>query len=170
MPPRDRDGAPADDHPRPGGELAPYALAEGESHLTLGAVLAQRGHARVKKRAGILGRLEEQDVVVFLGDVVAQRAIARRDEMRVRVHQAGEDRAPGIVSSVHRSVVGHADIGLVTKTDDPIALHEQRGMLGGRDAGSIEETGGRDQREANGCLSHAVASLQTAGGETPRPP
>ena len=33
----------------------------------------------MQKRAGVLRRLQEQDVVVFLGDVVAERAVAGRD-------------------------------------------------------------------------------------------
>ena len=36
--------------------------------------------------------LEEQDVVVFLRDVVAERAVARRHQVRVRVHEPGQDR------------------------------------------------------------------------------
>src|SRR5437773_10866881 len=69
----------------------------------------------MQKRAGVLRRLQEQDVVVFLGDVVAERAVAGRDQMRVRVHQAGEDRALRILSPIHRGPVGDANIGLATE-------------------------------------------------------
>jgi len=41
----------------------------------------------VEQRAGVLRRLEQEDVVVLLGDVVAEGPIAGSDQMRVRVDQ-----------------------------------------------------------------------------------
>src|SRR5712691_8820872 len=103
----------------------------------------------MQKRAGVLRRLQEQDVVVFLGDVVAERAVAGRDQMRVRVHQTREDRALRIVSPIHRGPVGDANIGLATKADDAIALDKQSGLLEGWVAPATEEAGGRYQSQAH---------------------
>ena len=89
---RHRDGPPADDHARPRGEPAADALAQREGHPALGAVLAERGDAGVQQGARVLRGLEQQDVVVFLRDVVAEGAVAWRDEVRVGVDEPGQDR------------------------------------------------------------------------------
>jgi hypothetical protein len=88
VPARHGDGPAADHHAGPGGELAADALAEGEGHAPLRAVLAQRRDAGVQEGARVPGGLQEQDVVVLLRDVIAEGAVARRDEVRVGIDES----------------------------------------------------------------------------------
>ena len=112
----------------------------------------------MKERAGILGRLQEQDVVVLLGNVVAEGTVARRHQVRVRVNQAGEDRAASIFSPLHRHAIGDAHIGLAPQGDDAVILHEQGRLFDGHGARPIEEAGGCDQGETGGSIGHGGVS------------
>jgi len=76
------------------GELGADALTGRKRHLPLGPVLQQRRHARRQKRADVLRRLQEEDVV-------AERGVAGRGQTCVGVHEARENRALRVVSPVH---------------------------------------------------------------------
>jgi hypothetical protein len=124
----------------------------------------------VEQGAGILRGLEEQDVVLLLRDIVAERAVARRYQVRMRVDEAGQDRRGPVVSPVHGCAVGSADLGGAAQTDDAVPLDEQCRLVDGRGPGAVEEAARRDQREARGWLGHAVVSLSTDDGARSRQP
>jgi hypothetical protein len=112
----------------------------------------------VKQGAGILRRLQEQDVVVLLRHVVAEGAIAWGDQVRVGAHEAGKDRSLRIISPLDGDAIGHPHIGLATQADDAVALDEHRRLLDGSAAGPIEEARGGDQGEARRDAGHVVSA------------
>jgi hypothetical protein len=104
----------------------------------------------VEQGARVLGGLEQQDVVVFLCDVVAECAVARRHEVRVGVHEAGEDRGCAVVSPVHGRAGGNRNVGGAAQADDAAAFDEHGRLLDGRRPGPVEQASRRDQGEARG--------------------
>ena len=153
---RDRDRPSADDHARARRQPAANTLAQREGHLAFGAVLAQRRHPRVQQRARVLGRLQQQDVVVFLRDVVAQRAVARRDQMRVRVDESRQDRGRAVVPLLHGGAAGGMDVGGAAEAGHAVTVDQQRRLLDGRASAAVEEARRREQRVARRWRGHAV--------------
>src|SRR5215468_5045884 len=137
-------------------EAAPDALAQGEGDLALGPVLPEGGDAGVEQRARVLGRLEEEDVVVLLGDVVAERAVAWGDEVRVGVDQPGQHGCVAVVAAIDGGAVGRAYLGGPAHLHDAPVLHEQGGLGHGRSAAPIEESRRGEEREA-GALGHGLS-------------
>jgi hypothetical protein len=104
----------------------------------------------VEQGARVLGRLEQQDVVVFLCDVVAERAVAWRHEVRVRVHEAGEDRCRAVVSPVHGCAGRNRNVDGAAQADDAASFDEHGRLVDGRRPGSVEQASRRDQGKARG--------------------
>ena len=145
---RHGDGSAADHHAGPGGELAADALAEGEGHTPLCAILAQRGDAGVQEGARVPGGLQEQDVVVLFRDVVAEGAVARGDEVRVGVDESGQDGGGAVVPPLRGGAVGSLDLALAADRGDAVTVDQERGLIDRRDRTAVEQTVGRDQGEA----------------------
>src|SRR5262249_46690454 len=120
---RHRDGPAADHHAGPGSEATPDALAQGEGDLALGPVFPEGGDAGVEQRARVLSRLEEEDVVVLLGHVVAERAITGGDEVRVGVDQTRQHGRLAVVVAIDGGAVGRANLGGPAHLHDAPVLH-----------------------------------------------
>src|SRR5439155_10921335 len=107
-----------------------------------------------RQRARVLGRLQRQDVVVFFRDVVGQRPVAGRDEVRVGVDEPGQDRGGAIIVSVDRGTGRRVDVRGAAEGRDAVTVDEQRRLLDGRGAAAVEQTRGRDQRVAGSGRAH----------------
>ena len=148
VPARHGDGPAADHHAGPGSELAADALAQGEGHAPLRAVLPQRGDAGVQQGARVPGGLQEQDVVVLFRDVIAEGAVTRGDEVRVGVDESGQNGGGAVVPPLHGRAVGRPDLALAADRGDAVTVDQERGVVDGHGRAAVEQTVGRDQGEA----------------------
>ena len=104
----------------------------------------------MEKGPRVLGGLEEQDVVVLLRDVVAERAVAGRDQVGVRVHQTRQDRRVPVVDTGHRRPGWRVDLATPAEGHHAIRF-DQEGRVGqGRGALAIEQARGAEQGELGG--------------------
>jgi hypothetical protein len=143
-PPVIGDGPTADDHPGSGSQLPADAFPERERAPALGAVLPEGRHARVEERPRVSGSLKEEDIVVLLRDVVAQRAVARRDEVGVRVNQPGKEGRVAVVHPLDGGPVRRVDVVPPSQARDTLAVEKQRRVLQGGPLRAVEQTSGAE--------------------------
>ena len=116
----------------------------------LRAAVAQRSHAGLEMDAGVARRLEQQQPVRVLRQVVAGAAVAEAVEVRVGVDQAGEDGRVGVIKRLHRSAVRRPYLLRCPHGADRRPLQEQRRALQGRSAAPVDQARGQDARQAGG--------------------
>jgi hypothetical protein len=102
----------------------------------------------VQERARVPGGLQQQDVVVLFCDVIAEGAVARGDEVRVGVDESREDGGSPVVPPLHGAAFGSSDLALAADRSDAVTVDQKRGVVDGRGRAAVEQTVGRDQREA----------------------
>jgi hypothetical protein len=105
----------------------------------------------VQEGASVPGGLQEQDVVVLFRDVIAEGAVARRDEVRVGVDESWEDGGGAVVPPLDGAAFGSSDLALAADRSDAVTVDQERGPVDGRGRAAVEQAVGRDQGEARRC-------------------
>jgi len=66
----------------------------------------------------------------------------------VGVDEPRQDGGGAVVPPLHGGAAGNLDLALAADCGDAVTLDEDRGMVDGRGRAAVEQTVGRDQREA----------------------
>ena len=94
----------------------------------------------MEERAGVLGRLKEEDALFLACDIVAEGAVAGSDQVGVGVDQAGEDRRLAVVPAGARSAIRRLDLCRTADPRNPITVDQESGRLPRAATGPVEET------------------------------
>jgi hypothetical protein len=117
----------------------------------------------VKQGARVLGGLEQQDVVVLLRHVIAESAVAGRDEVRVRVDETGQDRRVAVVDALDRRARWRLHRAARAQRDHAVRVHQEGRVDHRRAAAAVEQLRGAEQREAGGGASAGLGVERLRG-------
>jgi hypothetical protein len=111
----------------------------------------------MEERPRVPSRLEEEEVVVLAGDVVAERAVTRRDQMRVGVDQPRQQSRVAIIQALHRPSVWRVDVTTLPQAGDAVTVEEQRRILQGDSLRPVKQARSGQQPEARIGYGHGVS-------------
>jgi hypothetical protein len=78
----------------------------------------------VQNRSRVLDRPQEQDLVVFSRRVIPRRPVAGRDQMRMRIHEAGQDSGITVIDPLNLRPIRRTHVALATESRDPSLLDQ----------------------------------------------